>query len=113
MLHPLWPNAPHKAELAHGADYIRQGLARGPMTPREDAYLETMAVYFNVNGAAGPARGVASSNRKLVVLDDDPTGTQPEHNVVVVTQWDVATADLRGGILCAHEFTQPHNVSRT
>lgn len=31
------------------------------------------------------------SNRTLVVLDDDPTGTQTVHDVPVVTRWDVAT----------------------
>ncbi len=34
---------------------------------------------------------VAASHRKLVVLDDDPTGTQTVHDVAVLTRWDVAT----------------------
>ena len=32
-------------------------------------------------------------NRVIVVLDDDPTGTQTVHNVSVLTRW--ATGDLR------------------
>src|SRR5688500_8656679 len=33
----------------------------------------------------------ASPRRKLVVLDDDPTGTQTGHDIAIVTQWDVDT----------------------
>jgi uncharacterized protein YgbK (DUF1537 family) len=33
---------------------------------------------------------IQSSGRKIVVLDDDPTGTQTVHNVYVLTEW---TAD--------------------
>lgn len=32
---------------------------------------------------------VKSSHRKVVVLDDDPTGTQTVRNVTVLTRWDV------------------------
>lgn len=32
---------------------------------------------------------VAASGRKLVVLDDDPTGTQTVHDIAVLTQWSV------------------------
>lgn len=41
----------------------------------------------------------AQPGHKLVVLDDDPTGTQTVHDVPVLTVWDVAT--LRA------EFAQP------
>jgi uncharacterized protein YgbK (DUF1537 family) len=34
---------------------------------------------------------IVANNRQLVVLDDDPTGTQTVHDVAVVTQWDVPT----------------------
>lgn len=46
-------------------------------------------------------RGIVASqpDHKLVVLDDDPTGTQTVRDVPVLTTWDVAT--LRA------EFTQP------
>ena len=30
---------------------------------------------------------IARSGRRLVVLDDDPTGTQTSHGVLVVTEW--------------------------
>lgn len=32
---------------------------------------------------------VAISGRKLVVLDDDPTGTQTVHNIAVLTEWPI------------------------
>jgi uncharacterized protein YgbK (DUF1537 family) len=34
---------------------------------------------------------LAAGERTLVVLDDDPTGTQTVHDVVVLTEWSVAT----------------------
>jgi uncharacterized protein YgbK (DUF1537 family) len=34
---------------------------------------------------------IAKSGRKLVVLDDDPTGTQTVRNITVITRWDVDT----------------------
>lgn len=33
----------------------------------------------------------AAPRHRLVVLDDDPTGTQTVHGIGIVTQWDVAT----------------------
>ena len=52
ILHPLWPDAPNEAELARGAEYLRQGLAVPPATPRERAYLETLATYYRDGGRA-------------------------------------------------------------
>lgn len=46
ILHPLWPDAPNEAELVNGANYVKQGLACPPATPRERAYLETLDAYF-------------------------------------------------------------------
>jgi tetratricopeptide (TPR) repeat protein len=46
LLHPLWPDAPTEAEIQRGAEQIRLGLACPPATPRERAYLETLAHYF-------------------------------------------------------------------
>ena len=34
---------------------------------------------------------VARSRRKLVVIDDDPTGTQTVHDIEVFTTWDRQT----------------------
>lgn len=40
---------------------------------------------------------VGSSRRKLVVLDDDPTGTQTVHDVPVLTTWEPAVLALEFG----------------
>ena len=37
--------------------------------------------------------GFMSANVSLVVLDDDPTGTQTVHNTPVLTRWDTATLE--------------------
>jgi hypothetical protein len=34
-------------------------------------------------------QAVAESGRKLVVIDDDPTGTQTVHDIELFTTWDV------------------------
>ena len=44
-------------------------------------------------GLAEVQRAVAESNRRLVVLDDDPTGTQSVSDVPVITTWNLE--DLR------------------
>src|SRR5260370_14513924 len=36
-------------------------------------------------------REVAGSKRKLVVIDDDPTGTQTVHEVELLTTWNTET----------------------
>ena len=40
---------------------------------------------------------VAASERKVVALDDDPTGVQTVHNTAVLARWnrDVLAAELR------------------
>lgn len=52
IIHPLWPDAPTAAEWKLGAEHVRRGLASPPATPRERAYLETLASYF-AEGAPG------------------------------------------------------------
>ena len=36
---------------------------------------------------------VSAGGRQLVVIDDDPTGTQTVRDVMVVTRWDVETLE--------------------
>jgi uncharacterized protein YgbK (DUF1537 family) len=45
---------------------------------------------------------VAASGRKVVALDDDPTGVQTVHNVAVLARWDTATL--------ASELQQPGSL---
>jgi len=37
-----------------------------------------------------PLPGIRAAGRKIIVLDDDPTGTQTVHAVPVLTTWDVS-----------------------
>jgi uncharacterized protein YgbK (DUF1537 family) len=46
---------------------------------------------------------IRESGRKVIVLDDDPTGTQTVHDIPVVTRWTVAHL--------AHELTDPAPAS--
>ncbi|MGE3270220.1 MAG: four-carbon acid sugar kinase family protein, partial [Chloroflexota bacterium] len=43
---------------------------------------------------------IARSGRRLVVLDDDPTGTQTSHGVLVVTEW--SEDELAGALQGTH-----------
>src|SRR3954447_17457953 len=43
---------------------------------------------------------IARSGRRLVVLDDDPTGTQTSHGVLVVTEW--SEDELAGALQESH-----------
>ena len=36
-------------------------------------------------------RRITQSGRRLVVLDDDPTGTQTVHSIPVLTEWSVGS----------------------
>ena len=46
---------------------------------------------------AAIARRVAGDNKKIIVLDDDPTGTQTVHDVLVLTEWSPATLSVALG----------------
>ena len=52
-------------------------------------------------------RLVESDGRKVVVLDDDPTGTQTVHDVPVLTEWSVGTltAELSNELPCFYLLT--------
>ena len=53
-----------------------------------------------------------AADRTLVVLDDDPTGTQTVHNVPVVTRWNVETlrAELRRAAPCFFVLTNSRSL---
>jgi uncharacterized protein YgbK (DUF1537 family) len=56
---------------------------------------------------------VAASRRKLVVLDDDPTGTQTVYDLPVLTTWDVAAlrAELANDTPCFYILTNSRSLS--
>ena len=64
----------------------------GPVEARE--YLASQPPELRVpNALEGIRHKTSESGRRLVVLDDDPTGTQTVHGVPVLTTWSVE--DLR------------------
>ena len=46
---------------------------------------------------------IAANNKKIVVLDDDPTGVQTVHDISVYTNWEkeVSDRDLKRKIICS------------
>jgi len=60
-----------------------------------------------------PAIRTAAVDRTLVVLDDDPTGTQTVHDVAVVTRWDESTlaAELARRPACFYVLTNSRSLS--
>ena len=62
-----------------------------------------------------PANATASAaaGRTLVVLDDDPTGTQTVRDIAVVTTWDVATltAELTATPACFYILTNSRSLT--
>lgn len=59
------------------------------------------------------AAGASASGRTLVVLDDDPTGTQTVRDIAVVTTWDVATltAELFAAPACFYILTNSRSLT--
>ncbi len=62
-----------------------------------------------------PANAIAASasGRTLVVLDDDPTGTQTVRDIAVVTTWDAATltAELTAAPACFYILTNSRSLT--
>ncbi len=62
---------------------------------------------------AANAAAASASGRTLVVLDDDPTGTQTVRDIAVVTTWDVATltAELAAAPACFYILTNSRSLT--
>ncbi|MSU49599.1 MAG: hypothetical protein EXS37_11010 [Opitutus sp.] len=60
-----------------------------------------------------PANHAAADASTLVVLDDDPTGTQTVRDIAVVTTWDVATltAELSSAPACFYILTNSRSLT--
>ena len=58
-------------------------------------------------------QAVAASKRKLVVLDDDPTGTQTVHDIPVLTTWDVEElqAEFANSLSCFYLLTNSRSLA--
>lgn len=61
------------------------------MTIKKDALLSTLPPEWPENLLPSIQRLIQESNTKVVVLDDDPTGTQTVYDVPVLTDWSVET----------------------
>src|SRR5215213_5108048 len=76
---------------------LERGLSRGevPRGPVEEgAYLASQPSELHIEDVLNEIRRrVDESGRRVVVLDDDPTGVQSVHGVPVLTTW--AVEDLR------------------
>jgi uncharacterized protein YgbK (DUF1537 family) len=59
------------------------------------------------------AAAASASGRTLVVLDDDPTGTQTVRDVAVITTWDVATlsSELCAAPACFYILTNSRSLA--
>ncbi len=59
------------------------------------------------------ASAASATGRTLVVLDDDPTGTQTVRDIAVVTTWDVATltAELSSAPACFYILTNSRSLT--
>ncbi|MCX6942942.1 MAG: hypothetical protein NTX09_19815 [Verrucomicrobia bacterium] len=62
---------------------------------------------------AANASAASAAGRTLVVLDDDPTGTQTVRDIAVVTTWDVATltAELSAAPACFYILTNSRSLT--
>lgn len=58
------------------------------------------------------ARVVVERNHKLVVLDDDPTGTQTVHGIPVLTEWSVGSlrSEFENDLPCFYLLTNSRSV---
>src|SRR6266498_4464932 len=56
---------------------------------RQDEFFEQLPPEWPEDLLPAIQARVGEMNRKLVVLDDDPTGTQTVHGVPVLTRWPV------------------------
>lgn len=59
--------------------------------PEAEQALANLPAPWPEEAIIGIRRALRETPRKIVVLDDDPTGTQTVEDITVVTQWDVET----------------------
>jgi hypothetical protein len=61
-----------------------------PEAIRKDELLATLPPQWpQADLRARIRRAALASARKVVVLDDDPTGTQTVHDLALLTEWDL------------------------
>jgi uncharacterized protein YgbK (DUF1537 family) len=74
--------------------------------------LHSLPAEWPVDLLAAIQDQVTASRRKVVVLDDDPTGTQTVHDVAVLTEWTVAAlaAELAQPDPCVYILTNSRSL---
>jgi uncharacterized protein YgbK (DUF1537 family) len=82
-----------------------------PPIPKQTT-LERLAADWPVDLLPAIQTQVAASGRKLVVLDDDPTGTQTVHDIGVLTEWSVAAlaTELAHPDACVYILTNSRSL---
>lgn len=91
-------------------------VASVPETVKHRALADALAVLPPVpvddQRSAIRAEVAANPRHKVVVLDDDPTGTQTVHDVPVLTMWDVATlrSEFAGPAPCFYILTNSRSM---
>ncbi|CAI7676565.1 unnamed protein product [Penicillium manginii] len=94
-------------------------MSQFPTLPRENTLASLPAEYpTDAQDQISQILNTASINR-LVVLDDDPTGTQTCHDINVLTVWDIATltvefrTDSRGFFILTNSRALPPTEAET
>ena len=84
-----------------------------PAFPSKSATFAALPPVWPAELLPANAAAAAASGRTLVVLDDDPTGTQTVRDVAVVTAWDVATlaAELSAAPACFYILTNSRSLT--
>ncbi|MSU24918.1 MAG: hypothetical protein EXS32_13980 [Opitutus sp.] len=79
----------------------------------KSAAFAALPLIWPTDPLAANAAAASAAGRTLVVLDDDPTGTQTVRNIAVVTTWDVATltAELSAAPACFYILTNSRSLT--
>ncbi|KAM1938337.1 hypothetical protein FF1_015948 [Malus domestica] len=80
---------------------------------KKDVVLKSLPVEWPVDPTGEIQRLNQDSSKTLVVLDDDPTGTQTVHDIEVLTEWTVEslTEQFRKGPKCFFILTNSRALS--
>ena len=79
---------------------------------QKDKFLASLPVEWQVDLRPEIQRLVQASGRKVVVLDDDPTGTQTVHSIHVLTEWsvDLLRAELENDLPAFYLLTNSRSL---
>lgn len=83
--------------------------------PRKSVLLDSLPPEWSEDLLPAIQQRVQASQRKIVVLDDDPTGTQTVHGVPVLTRWtvDALRAEMDDPGACVYILTNSRSLPLT